>query len=141
MSRSGYTDDNDDNWLLIRWRGAVTSAIRGKKGQAFLSELLAALDAMPEKALIAQSFAVEGAYCTLGVVCASRGVSMPHIDPDDWEADARQLARDALKIPDALAAEIMYHNDEGSWSKETPEGRWSRMREWVADNIAAKAHP
>lgn len=54
MSRSGYSDDYDgDNWDLIRWRGAVTSAIRGKRGQAFLREALAALDAMPEKQLIA----------------------------------------------------------------------------------------
>jgi hypothetical protein len=46
MSRSGYSDDHSE-WDLIRWRGAVASAIRGKRGQAFLRELLVALDAMP----------------------------------------------------------------------------------------------
>jgi len=47
MSRSGYSDDCDDQWSLICWRGAVKSAIRGKRGQAFLKEMLAALDALP----------------------------------------------------------------------------------------------
>lgn len=46
MSRSGYSDDID-NWDLIKWRGQVASAIRGKRGQLFLRELLAALDALP----------------------------------------------------------------------------------------------
>jgi hypothetical protein len=34
MSRSGYSDDidsADDQWALIRWRGAVKSAIRGAR--------------------------------------------------------------------------------------------------------------
>lgn len=52
MSRSGYSDDLD-SWSMIRWRGAVTSATRGARGQAFFREMLAALDAMPEKKLIA----------------------------------------------------------------------------------------
>src|SRR5262245_16738600 len=36
----------------MRWRGAVHAAIFGKRGQAFLTELLAALDALPEKKLL-----------------------------------------------------------------------------------------
>lgn len=55
MSRSGYIDELDQ-WDLIRYRGQVASAIRGKRGQAFLRDLLAALDAMPEKRLIAGTF-------------------------------------------------------------------------------------
>ena len=31
MSRSGY-EDGLEMWDLIRWRGAVASAIRGKRG-------------------------------------------------------------------------------------------------------------
>ena len=46
MSRSGYGDDIGQ-WDLIRWRGAVQSAMCGKRGQAFLKEMLAALDALP----------------------------------------------------------------------------------------------
>ena len=51
MSRSGYVDEIE-NWALIRWRGQVASAIRGRRGQRLLRDLLVALDAMPEKELI-----------------------------------------------------------------------------------------
>ena len=44
MSRSGYGDDygDDDPLAIGRWRGAVNSAIRGKRGQQTLREILAA---------------------------------------------------------------------------------------------------
>lgn len=48
MSRAGYSDDFEGGELNV-WRGAVKSAIRGKRGQAFLKELAAAMDAMPDK--------------------------------------------------------------------------------------------
>lgn len=139
MSRSGYSDDCDDQWGLIRWRGAVASAIRGRKGQAFLRELLAALDELPDKELIAHSFQEGGGVCTLGAVCQRRGVAPPVLpDPDDWtdDFDPRAFAKQALSIPDALAAEIMFHNDEGAWDvRETPRARWERMRSWVVEHI------
>ncbi len=63
MSRSGYSDDLD-SWALIRWRGQVASAIRGRRGQAVLRDLLAALDAMPEKALVASELETpQGEVC------------------------------------------------------------------------------
>jgi hypothetical protein len=88
MSRSGYSDDNDDNWSLICWRGAVNSALRGKRGQAFLTELATALDAMPVKRLVTEQLQADGDFCTLGVVGQSRGLDMTVIDPDDAEAVA-----------------------------------------------------
>ena len=60
MSRAGYTDDMDDYWSWIRYRGAVRSAIRGRRGQAFLKEMLAALDALPEKRLITEDLVIDG---------------------------------------------------------------------------------
>lgn len=64
MSRSGYTDDGWDDesaqWAAIRYAGALKSAVRGKKGQAFLRELLAALDAMPVKRLIREHLVIDG---------------------------------------------------------------------------------
>lgn len=135
MSRAGYSDDID-NWDLIRWRGAVASAIRGKRGQAFLQELMDALLALPEKRLIAHTFGEAGSYCTLGVIAAKRGVEMPVVDPDeDMDYDeVRQIARERLGIPGALAAEIMFLNDD-SWYQETPEHRYDRMLNWVRDQI------
>lgn len=49
MSRSGYCDDGENGWATICWRGAVKSALRGKRGQSFLLELAEAMDAMPTK--------------------------------------------------------------------------------------------
>lgn len=135
MSRSEYSDNFDDRWGL--WRGAVMSAIRGQRGQAFLRELLVALDAMPDKRIIRHSFSEAGAYCTLGVIGAQRGVAMPHItDPDDYsEGEIRRKASRLLHIAPAMAAEIMFKNDEdGEWN-ETEEDRWLRMRSWVYVNI------
>ena len=66
MSRSGYTDECD-GWELVRWRGAVNSAIRGKRGQAFLNEMVTALDAMQEKRLVSGLLETgDGDCCALG---------------------------------------------------------------------------
>ena len=128
MSRSGYTDDCD-GWALIRWRGAVAAAIRGKRGQAVLREMAAAMDAMPIKFLIVEELEEEGDVCALGSLGKARGMDMSSIDPDDYDAVA-----EAFGINVKLAQEIMYENDEGGW-RETPEQRWTRMRKWIASQI------
>ena len=126
MSRSGYSDDCN-GWDLIRWRGAVTSAIRGKRGRALLLELRDALDAMPEKVLIAHELVdAAGAFCTLGVLGNARGLDLSEIDPEDSD----QVAS-LFDIAPALAKEIVFENDEAVWFDETPQRRWDRMRQWV----------
>ena len=131
MSRSGYSDDCDV-WALIRWRGAVKSAIRGARGQAFLRETLAALDAIPDKRLIAGKLKdADGEFCTLGAVGACRGVDLSTIDYEDRESVAA-----AFGIPVALASEIMFENDDDfGWGQRTPERRHSAMRAWIASQI------
>lgn len=130
MSRSGYSDDCD-GWELICWRGAVNSAIRGKRGQRTLHEILAALDAMPVKALAAESLVTaDGQCCTLGVLGAQRGIALDELDPEDPDGVAQ-----AFGIAPALAKEIVFENDEGGHWKELPDRRWERMRAWVVSNI------
>ncbi len=139
MSRSGYYegDDYDEgaDWRYIRWRGAITSAIRGKRGQAFLRELLASLDALPDKRLIANSFIdpQDGCVCALGAVGKARGVDLAafeEIDPDDNGA-AADAASGVFGIPLTLAATIMDTNDDNGPRDETPERRFFRVRRWV----------
>lgn len=138
MSRSGYTDDCDN---LAMWRGQVASAIRGKRGQKLLRDLAEAMDAMPEKVLIANALAQGGAYCALGVVGAKRGVNMAEIDPED----PHQVSK-AFDIAEQMAQEIAYINDEigddyqkvdGKWLyvPETPAARWIRVRKWVSEQL------
>lgn len=131
MSRSGYSEDCD-GWALICWRGAVAKSIRGKRGQAFLRETLTALDAMPDRKLAADSLreSATGEYCTLGAVGAARGMDLGPLE--DVEASG---VASAFGISRALAAEIMYLNDEGWYNTSTPEGRWSFMRSWVTSKI------
>jgi hypothetical protein len=85
MSRSGYSEDCDNDWGLICWRGAVASAIKGKRGQEFLYEMLHALAALPERKLIANDLEAEGSVCALGAVGKARGISMKGLDPEDRE--------------------------------------------------------
>jgi hypothetical protein len=142
MSRSGYCDDVEDNWRHIRWRGAVASAIKGRRGQAMLIELRDALDAMPVKRLVADELQADGEFCTLGVLGAKRGIDMTNIDPG-----CAETVSVVFGIADAMAREIVYENDEygGDWQwqpdgtrqyvKESPEHRWIRMRKWVDSQI------
>ena len=124
MSRSGYSDDYDDPRVLIMWRGAVASAIKGKRGQTFLKALLAALDTMEHHRLIADDLIHDGEVCAIGALGVALGIDMDRLDPEDSDAVASTFG-----IAPALAREVVYENDEGS--PETPEARYVRMREWI----------
>lgn len=130
MSRSEYNDDCEQ-WALICWRGAVNSAMKGARGQAFLNELVQALDALPEKRLIADELEeANGAVCAIGAVGKARGIDMSNLDPEEPDRVASTFG-----IAPAMAREIVYMNDEGGSHKQTPEERWVRMRKWAVDEI------
>lgn len=163
MSRSGYTEDCDDNWQLIRWRGAVASAIRGKRGQAFLRELLAALDAMPEKRLIADALVFDGQpenvwtpwhlrddiiiggdhlvkgtgeVVRVGEVCALGCLGRARsLDMSEIDPHDPEQVSAAFGVSEALAREIVYINDEDWYGKQTPENRFERVRAWLVNNL------
>lgn len=164
MSRSGYTDDYDDDPLAGgRWRAAVKSAINGKRGQQALREILAALDAMPQKTLIGESLVTaDGEFCTLGVLGQARGLDMGGVDPEDADAVAA-----LFNLAPAMVREVVFENDEAvdthrwvdveicgpirpglpDWGRHTrslsieidptevARKRWAHMRAWVASQI------
>lgn len=166
MSRSGlYEDDGDDPLATGRWRGAVKSAINGKRGQAFLRDLAEALDAMPNKVLVAGELQADnGCHCTLGVIGQKRGLNVAKMDVDNYDAIA-----DSLDVNAKVAQEIMWENDEAfddhewveveicgpmrqrcyatQWCDEkhkrtvnvrkqnAEHQRWLHMRAWVESNI------
>ena len=148
MSRSGYSDDNEG---VALWRGMVASATRGKRGQAFFKALLEALDAMPEKRLIAGQLEEHGEVCTIGALGRHRGIDMSQMDPEDPSTVAP-----AFNIAECLAQEVVHMNDEyaqriyvevpgpprNAWERHhqighdiTPEERWQKMRKWVLEQI------
>ena len=129
MSRSGYGEDYEN---LALYRNAVRRAIYGKRGQAFLREMAAALDAMPVKELIAGELVRDEAHvCAIGSVALARRMNVTHLNAYDTDEVA-----DRFGIANALAAEIAYENDERGSRRgaETPAERWTRMREWVREN-------
>lgn len=165
MSRSGYTDDIDNHWHHIMWRGRVTSSIRGKRGQAMLKDLLNALDEMPDKRLYPNNFStVDGEYCALGALGASRGIKMDDLGNAEDGCDESFVAQ-RFGVAAPLVQEIMYINDEwvsdhkfvdveicgpirpwypdwGHHKKsicvnddDAPRRRWNVVRQWVESQI------
>ncbi len=136
MSRSGYSDDYDEQFpnAGALYQASVMNAIYGRRGQKFLSELIAALDALPEKKLITDDLIHDGAVCAIGAVGLARGVDMSALDPTNAVA-----VGDAFDIAPRMAREIVFENDEAGtyWSskEETPEARWQRMRDWAVQHL------
>lgn len=137
MSRHGYTDECDDTWAMIRWQGAVKSAIRGKRGQAFLREMLSALDALEEPRLIAGDLQhpATGEVCALGSVGRARGIDMSSVDIEDYTAVSKLFG-----ISETLAREVMFHNDDFYQRNRTGEAerRFTRVREWILEQIESR---
>lgn len=129
MSRSDYSDNYDQQEAAM-WRGRVASATRGRRGQQFFRDLLAALDAMPVKRLIADDLERLGEFCAIGSLCKARGIDVRGLDSEN----TAQVAS-LVNIADCLAREVVYMNDEGHYSAETPEHRYVRMRQWVVEQI------
>jgi hypothetical protein len=131
MSRSGYYEENDGEGTYGLWRGAVTRAISGARGQAFLREMASALDEMPVKELYAEVLVADSEHvCALGSVARARRMDVSTVD----ECDGEEVGQ-AFGIARAMACEIAYQNDECSGYCETPAQRWWRMRAWVDANL------
>lgn len=139
MSRSGYSDDYDEEIPSCLWRQAVHRATTGYRGQHLLKKLRDALDAMPVKRLITDAIKDErGDVCALGALDPT---APTYSEDDDGWFHSHELAKH-FKIAHALASEIVYMNDEYlSWraKDETPEARWVRMRAWVESQIVPDA--
>ena len=132
MSRFDCCDDDYDYsnpWPRICYAGALASATRGKKGQAFFKELLAALDAMPVKKLITSELQCPDGSCALGVFGKSRGLDMSKFEPDDYYMISRRL-----KVNEKIIDNVAWMNDE-MYGRQTPEERFVKMREWVMSKI------
>lgn len=136
MSRSGYTDEIEDPLVYGRYRAQVASAIRGRRGQAFLRDLVDALEAMPVKRLIEHELQQGGDVCALGSVGVRRGVDLTKLDPYDHKG-----LSSVFGIAPQLIKEIEWENDDGDWRLASPEQRWQRMRDWAANNLLPEKQP
>jgi len=129
MTRSGYSDNCE---YLDLYRASVDRSIKGKRGQAFLKELLSIMNATPfDKRTLIHGDLIndEGDCCAIGVVCKSRGLNVEGVDPYEPTEVAGLVG-----IARSMAAEIEFENDEGP-PMETPNERWYRMRVWVESQV------
>ena len=134
MSRSEYSDDCDN---LHLYRNSVDRAISGKRGQAFLRDLVVALDALPEKKLIAGAIVNGSNVCALGSVALKRRMAMAPLDSAIRNHDHEVLGN-SFNIAQCLAREVEYMNDE--YHEDcTPEQRWERMRKWAVEHLPREA--
>jgi hypothetical protein len=142
MSRSGYSEDCDDEYNTANlYMANLERATKGKRGQAFFRAIADALDAMPEKRLVAEELQTgEGEVCALGCLGKARGIDMRGVDTEDWDKLGKLFG-----IAPSLAREVMFENDDdfgdrrcvsaSGRHRETPEERWKHVREWVARQI------
>lgn len=156
MSRfiEGDGDEDFPNAQALWWR-AQENALRGRKGQAVLRELEAALVALPEKRLIEGALCDDrGQVCALGALATKRGLDQEEMKEHQGEHAGfiADWAKDALGLSGALATAIEWENDEGFWrvytemdgyratgGRETAEQRYERVLAWVRSQIAHEA--
>lgn len=146
-----YGDDGTIPYGL--WENAVRRALRGKRGQAALRELEAALLALPEKRLIAGRVSDGASVCTLGALALKRrvagGVSVadalaeladeyPEEEDADWLAAG--LGREELRLRYTLAWAVINENDEEYGDRRfSPEERYAAMLAWVRRQLGEVA--
>src|SRR5580658_497115 len=108
MGRSGYTDDYDETNCLGLYRANVDRAMGGRRGQAFLREMAAALDAMPIKELVADEIVRDKEHvCAIGSVAVARGIDVSELDEYDAESVGKTFG-----IAESMAREIAFVNDD-----------------------------
>ena len=145
MSRYCDSDDYDwEPWMEGQAAGAMRSAIRGRRGQQLLRDLVAGLDALPEPELAAGSLEdpETGCVCALGAVRLQRGPeAVPlRFDPSDPDIDWRELA-EPFDISETLAHAVVAQNEYGSKrnDEQSRRRRWLSVRAWAFANLIVPA--
>jgi hypothetical protein len=151
--RLTFDEDEDFNNQSLLWEANQERCIRGKKGQAALRELEAALLALPQKRLITDELEnAQGDVCAIGALARFKGKENPMIgdsfgDPEDSltigvdeiERATIALAQE-LGVPRLAALAVVRENDEDDYYPVTvtPERRYERMLKWVQDALSGK---
>ncbi len=119
--------------LRKAYPGIMSPTIGIGRLDELLRDLIAALDAMPDKRLIPHDLIKrnevdKAEFCTLGAIGHAKGIDMTDIDPYDHETLSEKL-----NIATQLVQEIEFLNDETCDSQ--PEKRWEQMRGWAVRRL------
>ena len=144
MTRLYQYDCDFEPWMEGQQAGALQSAIRGNRGQQFLHDLVAGLDALPEPKLSAGALEDEktGCCCAFGAVRRYRGPeTVPlYFDPREEDLDPPHFA-EPFNVATALAWAVVEANE--GWSASNSEfamrQRWSTVRAWAVRHLPAQA--
>lgn len=158
--RISYSDEEDVPGQFALWQANCTRSLKGKKGQAALRELEAALLALPDKRLIAEKLIdSDGEVCALGALAKYKGHALVAAKPED-EDEYDEIDLDGemeefgveLGVPRLVAWKIVERNDvvidghydystgpRGVWVPATPEERYEKILAWVQRQLAAPA--
>ena len=135
--RVGYSEDEEYGGQFNLWQANCRRSRQGKKGQAALRELEAALMALPDKRIQKDVFVeTSGEACAIGALMIHRNVScgMPRqqaiaecakLDPDDTEKHGVSIG-----LPRLVAWSVAVENDD-EWKIRTPEERYLHMLAWI----------
>lgn len=136
-----WTGESDDPLDWGRYRAALQSSLRGRRGQQLLRDLIAGLDALPSPELSAGALADHetGCVCALGAVGLQRGKSFDELAHEDFTrgADPEDLA-EQFDISATLANEILETNDECSHNsneKRAREARFQYVKQWAMSHV------
>lgn len=150
MSR--FSDDGDETGLTPEmWWHNIDLAIKGKRGQKALRELLQALEAVPGHVLVRDYLADDerGVACAVGAYAAYKRIATGKAnswgealhalrqqygyEPDGYEMGVIGKAETGMTT--TLAQHLAYQNDEGHWRAKTPEELWQVTYDWVKSQL------
>ena len=139
--RVDYSEDEEYGGQFHLWQSNCRRSRRGKKGQAALRELEAALIALPNKRIQKDVFVERsGETCAIGALMLHRKVSAG-MTRQQAEEECAALDRDdteehgiSVGLPRLVAWSVAVENDE--WNREdSPEERYLRILGWVRGEL------
>jgi hypothetical protein len=131
MSRISYSEDEDYPGQFELWQANCMRSIHGNKGKEELRILREALLALPQKRLTYGALVEpDGEVCAIGAYARHKGIDLSQFDPED----ASDEAGVAAGMPAMAAWKIVEMNDF-EFAHLTPERRYSKMLEWVEQQL------
>lgn len=135
--RINYSEDEDFSGQFELWQANCLRSLKGKRGQAELHELRAALLALPDKRLIHGALTHEdGGVCAIAAYGKHKGVDLEKFD-EEFDSDEVGIAGG---MPRLVAWKVVEMNDV-ELDHVTQDQRYSRMLAWVEQMLAVSQVP
>lgn len=162
MSRVDYSEDEDFPGQRELQQANMVRLLAGKKGQAILRDLEAALLELPQKRLIANHGAKDGEVCAVAALAVyrearSKGQAReqvlrelearereylgPDFDSEEWGDDEWTLGLgESVGVPHSLAWRLVALNDL-DFDHCTAEQRYEKVLAWTQRHLARGIPP